>query len=246
MVDVEVVIDMAIKMYEEEELELLNDVYSPYKDLVPVMKEANYESLLVKNNSKVRVNDRIRVAAGQPEILQICHASGDIRLDDLEVTDSGLEVSGVMEVQILYICPDDKRPLNSIKGIIPFNQTIEARGIRQDSIYRVKPSLEQLSVMALDGEEMEVKAGIGLSSIIFNSLTEPIIADVEEHELDYDKLKSMPSMVGYVVKNNDSLWTIAKKYYSTVDKLKELNDLADDNVRPGEKLLITKRVDKMI
>ncbi len=246
MVDVEVVIDMAIKMYDEEELELLNDVYSPYKDLVPVMKEANYESLLVKNNSKVRVNDRIHVAAGQPEILQICHASGDIRLDDLEVTDNGLEVSGVMEVQVLYICPDDKRPLNSIKGIIPFNQTIEARGIQQDSIYRVKPSLEQLSVMALDGEEMEVKAGIGLSSIIFNSLTEPIIADVEEHELDYDKLKNMPSMVGYVVKNDDSLWSIAKKYYSTVDKLKELNDLADENVRPGDKLLITKRVDRIL
>lgn len=246
IVDVEVVIDMAIKMYEEEELELLSDVYSPYKDLVPVMKEAHYESLLVKNNSKVRVNDRIRVAAGQPEILQICHASGDVKVDDIEVTDSGLDVSGAVEIQVLYICPDDKKPLNSIKGLVPFNQTIEARGIRQDSIYRIKPSLEQLSVMVLDGEEMEVKAGIGLSTIVFNSLTEPIIADVQEFPLDYNKLKNMPGMVGYVVKNNDSLWSIAKKYYSTVDKIKELNELEDENIKPGDKLLITKRVDKIL
>ncbi|SHO52962.1 DUF3794 and LysM peptidoglycan-binding domain-containing protein [Anaerocolumna xylanovorans] len=246
IVDVEAVIEMAIKMYEEEDLELLSDVYSPYKDLVPVMKEAHYESLLVKNNSKVRANDRIRIASGQPEILQICHASGDVKVDDIEVVDNGLEVNGVVEVQILYICPDDKRPLNSIKGMVPFNQTIEARGINPESIYRIKPSLEQLSVMALDGEEMEVKAGVGLSTIVFNSLTEPIIADVLEHELDYDKLKNMPSMVGYVVKNNDSLWSIAKKYYSTVDKLKELNDLADENIKQGDKLLITKRVDRII
>lgn len=246
IVDVEVVIEMAIKMYDEEDLELLSDVYSPYKELVPVMKEAHYESLLVKNNSKVRANDRIRITAGQPEILQICHASGDVKVDDIEVVDNGLEVNGVVEVQILYICPDDKRPLNSIKGMVPFSQTIEARGINPESIYRIKPSLEQLSVMALDGEEMEVKAGVGLSTIVFNSLTEPIIADVQEYELDYNKLKNMPSMVGYVVKNNDSLWSIAKKYYSTVDKLKELNDLAEDTVKPGDKLLITKRVDRII
>lgn len=246
IVDVEVVIDMAIKMYEEEELELLSDVYSPYKDLVPVIKEAHYESLLVKNNSKVRVNDRIRLAPGQPEILQICHASGDIKVDDIEVTDSGLLVGGVIDIQVLYICPDDTKPLNSIKGVIPFNQTVEARGVNTESIYRIKPSLEQLSVMVLDGEEMEVKAGIGLSTIVFNALTEPIIADVQEYDLDYEKLKGMPSMVGYIVKNEDTLWSIAKKYYSTVDKLKELNDLEDEYIKPGDKLLITKRVDRIL
>lgn len=246
IIDVETVIEMGIKIYEEEELELLNDVYSPAKDLVPVLKNAHYEEILVKNNSKVRVNDRVKINGSQPEILQVCHAAGEIKVDDIAQVDNGLEVNGVLEVQILYICADDNKPLNSVKGIIPFTQTVEAKGIRPTSIYRVKPALEQLSVMMLDSEEIEVKAGIGLNAIVFDSITEPIITDIDIYDLDYEKLQSMPSIVGYVVKAQDSLWNIAKKYYTTVDRIKELNGLEDNNLKVGDKLIIMKKVDRLI
>ncbi len=246
IIDVEVVQEMGIKIYEEEELELLNDVYSPVKELVPVLKEAHYENLLVKNNSKVRVNDRVKITGNQPEILQICHAAGEIKVDDMEVVENGLDLSGVLEVQILYICADDNKPLSSVKGIIPFAQTIEAKGINPASIYHVKPTLEQLSVMMLDGEEIEVKAGIGLNAIVFDSITEPIITDIETYDLDYTKMQMMPSIVGYIVKNQDSLWNIAKKYYTTVDRIKELNGLEDNNLKIGDKLIIMKKVDRLV
>lgn len=246
IIDVEAVLEMGIKIYEEEELELLNDVYSPAKDLVPVLKNAHYEEILVKNNSKVRVNDRVKINGNQPEILQVCHAAGEIKVDDIAQVDNGLEVNGVLEVQILYICADDNKPLNSVKGIIPFTQTVEAKGIRPTSIYRVKPALEQLSVMMLDSEEIEVKAGIGLNAIVFDSITEPIITDIDVYDLDYEKLQSMPSIVGYVVKAQDSLWNIAKKYYTTVDRIKELNGLEDNNLKVGDKLIIMKKVDRLI
>ncbi len=246
IVDLEVVLEMGIKIYEEEELELLNDVYSPANELVPVLKDAHYENLLVKNNSKIRLNDRIKITGNQPEILQVCHAAGGIKVDDIELTDNGLDVNGILEVQILYICADDNKPLNSLKGIIPFTQTIEAKGIKPTSIYRVKPALEQLSVMMLDGEEIEVKAGIGLNAIVFDSITEPIITDIDSYDLDYEKLQGMPSIVCYIVKNNDNLWNIAKKYYTTMDRIRELNGLEDNNLKTGDKLIIMKKVDKLI
>ncbi len=246
IIDVETVLEMGIKIYGEEELELLNDVYSPVKELVPVFKDAHYENLLVKNNSKARVNDRVKITGNQPEILQICHAAGEIRVDDIELVENGLEVNGVLETQILYICADDNKPLDSVKGIIPFTQTIEAKGIKPTSIYRVKPALEQLSVMMLDSEEIEVKAGIGLNAIIFDTITEPIITDIESYDLDYDKLHNMPSVIGYIVKSQDSLWNIAKRFYTTVDRIKELNDLEDNNINIGEKLIIMKKVDRLI
>ncbi|WMJ85287.1 DUF3794 and LysM peptidoglycan-binding domain-containing protein [Anaerocolumna sp. MB42-C2] len=246
IIDVEVVLEMGIKIYEEEELELLNDIYSPVKELVPVLKDAHYEDLLVKNNSKVRVNDRLKITANQPDILQVCHAAGGIKVDDITQVDNGLEVNGVLEVQILYICADDNKPLNSVKGIIPFNQTIEAKGIKPTSIYHVKPALEQLSVMMLDSEEIEVKAGIGLNAIVFDSITEPVITDIEAYDLDYEKIQNMPSIVGYIVKNQDSLWNIAKKYYTTVDRIRELNGLEDNNIKIGDKLIIMKKVERTI
>lgn len=246
IIDVEAVLEMGIKIYEEEELELLSDVYSPEKELVPVFKDAHYEEILVKNNSKVRVSDRVKINGNQPEILQVCHAAGEIKVDDITQVESGLEVNGVLEVQILYICADDNKPLNSVKGIIPFTQIVEAKGINPASIYRVKPALEQLSVMMLDSEEIEIKAGIGLNTIVFDSITEPIITDIEVYDLDYEKVRNMPSIIGYIVKAQDTLWNIAKKYYTTVDRIKELNGLEDDNINIGDKLIIMKKVDRLI
>lgn len=244
--DVEAVIELGIKIYEEEELELLSDVYSPSKELTPVVKYAHYENLLVKNNNKIRINDRVRITSRDPGILQICHASGDIKIDDMDLVENGVEVNGVIEAQILYICADDKKPINSVKGIIPFTQVIEVKGIKPSSIYQIKPGLEQLSVMMLDSEEIEVKASISLNTLVFDTLTEPIITDVAVNELNYEKIQSMPSITAYVVKQNDSLWNIAKKYYTTVDKIKELNELESDSIKVGDKLIILKKVDKLI
>lgn len=243
-IDVEAVVEMGIKVYEEEELELLSDIYSPKCELTPVTKEANYESLLVKNNSKVRVNDRIKISNNEPGILQICHAAGDVKIDEVNLVDNGLEVNGVVEVQILYICADDLRPLSSLKGMIPFTQVIEVKGIKMTSIYNVKPCLEQLSVMMLDSEEIEVKAGIGLNAIVFDSISEPIISDFKVSEIDYQKLRDMPSVIGYIVKNQEDLWSIAKKFYTTRARIKELNELEDENIKVGDKLLIMKKVDR--
>ncbi len=246
IIDIEVVLEMDIKIYEEEELEMLHDVYSPSKELTPVRKEAHYENLLVKNNSKVRVNDRIKVTNNQPGILQICHASGEVKMDEINLVENGLEVNGVLEVQILYICADDNRPLNVLKGLIPFTQVIDVKDIKPTSIYQVKSGLEQLSVMMLDSEEIEVKSGIGLNTIVFDVLQEPIITDIEVSGLDYEMFQSMPSVVGYIVKGNDTLWDVAKKYYTTIDKIRELNGLESDQIKLGDKLLIMKKVDKLI
>ncbi len=246
VIDVEVVLDMGIKMYEEEELELLSDAYSPVKELTPILKDAHYENLLVKNNSKVRVSDTIKIPNTQPRILQICHASGEIKVDEINPVNNGLEVNGVLEVQILYICADDSRPINSIKGMIPFTQTIEVKDIKSTSSFNVKSAVEQLSVMMLDSEEIEVKSGIGLNAIVFDSITEPIITDIEVADVDYEKLQSMPSIIGYTVKSQDTLWNIAKQYYTTIDRILELNGLENDNIKIGDKLLIMKKVDKVV
>ncbi len=42
----------------------------------------------------------------------------------------------------------------------------------------------------------------------------------------------------YTVRSGDSLWTIARKFKTTVDTLKQLNDLASEQLRPGQKIQV--------
>lgn len=246
VIDLEVVLNLDIKAYEEEELEILSDVYSTAKDAVPTYKEAFYENLLVKNNSKARITDRIKKTDLQPGIMQICNAYGTVKIDEVQVVEGGLQVDGVIEVQVMYISDDDRKPLSSIKGVIPFSQMVEVKQMNDHCYYDVKPKLEAISVILLDSDEIEVKSGINLATMVFERIVEPIITEVAEQEIDLVKLQEMPSIVAYIAKPNDSLWTIAKKYYTTINTIKEINQMENDTIKPGEKILIVKAVDAIL
>ena len=46
-------------------------------------------------------------------------------------------------------------------------------------------------------------------------------------------------MYMYIVKKGDNLWSIAKKYKTTVDKIANVNNILDENkIDIGQKLLI--------
>ncbi len=246
VLDLEVILDLGIKVYGVEEPEILSDVYCPSKVIKPIVRDATYENLVIKNNSKYRIADRVMVPVNQPKILQICHANAGIKIDDIMVEGNELMVEGVIEVSILYISEDDHKPMNSIKGTIPFSQTVELKGMKSGSNYEIKPTIDQLSVMMLDSEEIEVKATINLNTIVFDLITESIITDMEVSDLDLDMLQSMPGIIGYVVKKGDTLWTIAKKYFTTVDNIMAINNLEDERVAEGDKLIIMKKVDQIL
>jgi len=246
VLDLEAILDLGIKVYETCEPEILRDIYSPQKEITPIIRNADYENLVIKNNSKYRIADHIKVPEQQPRILQICHANGEIQIDDVNAQATELQVDGVVGVNILYISEDDHNPLNSLKGMIPFSQVIELKGMQPGSNYEVKPNIDQLSVMMLDSEEIEVKATINLNTIVFDVITEPIITDLVVAPLDLEKLQAMPGIIGYIVKRNDTLWNIAKKYYTTVDNIMAMNDMQDDRIQEVDKLIIMKKVEAVL
>ena len=53
-------------------------------------------------------------------------------------------------------------------------------------------------------------------------------------------IEKLPGFAIYYVQPGDSLWQIGKKYYVSVDQIKEINNLTDDMINPGDKLLIVK------
>ena len=55
-------------------------------------------------------------------------------------------------------------------------------------------------------------------------------------------LQQSPGIVGYIVREGDRLFGIAKEHHTTIDNLVETNHLTGTLVKPGEKLLIIKTV----
>ena len=213
------------------------------RDMSVGMKQ-KLENLLVKNFSKCKVNDRIKTENSQGKILQICHSDGNVKVDSTRIVENGIETEGVVRVRILYIVSDDEMPFYAMETMIPFTHVIEAKGINEQCVYHLRTDLEQLSTTMIDSDEIEVKIVMNLNALVMNQMEMGIIREIEERELDREKLKSMPGIVGYQVQQGDTLWDIAKKFYTTIENIMELNGLESEEVKPGDGLLLMKKVER--
>lgn len=242
LLSLEAALDLDIKLFAEESVSVLEDVYCPTCNYVPVRQKQIYESLLMKNFSKVRATQRIKLTASQPRMLQTCSGRGEVRIDRSTITEKGIEVEGAAFITVLYVSSDDKTPYALMEGAVPFVQTIEINGITPECRYNLQTDLEQLSITMIDSEEIEAKVCINLNAFAVRVHEEEFITDVKEEELDIRKLQEVPGIVGYVIRPEDTLWNISKRYFTTPERICQLNQIEEKDIRPGTLLMIIKTV----
>ena len=242
----EIGLEMDLKVYEEEEVRILEDVYHWKKDLIPHYENVLYQHLVAKNAAKMKMDQRVSLHQVKGKILQILYMDGSCKVDEMENADKGVRVEGVLDGVVLYLTSDDHLPINSMPVVIPFSYVIEAKEMKPDDHYRIHAALDQVSAVFIDGDEIEVKAEITFDMIVLSPESADVIVQIEEKELDMEKLQQMPSIVGYIVKPGDTLWTIAKKYYTTMDSIKKLNEEVGEDVKPGMRILIVKEIEESL
>lgn len=240
---IEIVLELDISVYEDERIELLQDVYSPRVELVPEKKKAEFDHLLVRNQSRCKVKDRIKIKNDQAKVLQIYHTGGNVKIDRTELVDDGILVEGVIYVQMLYVAADDKEPVNALKSTLPFSHTIEVKGIKPGGTFDIYPALEQISSVMIDSEEVDVAAAISLNTICFENVQTDIISGVAQQPWNNEVLENMPNIVGYIVKEGDTLWNLSKEFFTTQENIMELNELQSPKLTPGDRLVLIKNAE---
>lgn len=244
-IGVEAVLELDIRLYEENRIQVLEDVYCPEKEILLKRRNARAEELLVKNISRYKINDKLS-AGDNKKLLQICHCEGNAKLDRVAATEEGLLLEGALCIQLLYLSAEDNAPLQSLKGVVPFQYTAEVKGLTKETDCRVKCGVEQLSAVMLGGGEVEIKAVITADLLALAPLSIEVIEELEEQPLDQEKIEAMPGMSGYVVQPGDTLWKIAKEFYTTAENIREINGVTGSDVSPGDRLLVIKQAAKTI
>jgi len=237
-IGLELVLDIAIRIYEEESLEIISDIYGVSKEIGTVTHKAQLRRLLSKVTGKTKVTDHIHVNGGT--LLQLLHSEGVVALEQQSTVENGILLQGSVLVKVMYITGEDESPYGSTQAQIPYQYTLEVPDIAPEDMGKVHAEVEQLQVTMLDGEEMDVKAVLSFSTVVFKNIPVELISQVNVSELDSSKMSNLPGMVIYMVKDGDNLWNIGKQYYVPVDSLREINSLDSDELKPGQKLLIVK------
>lgn len=237
-IGLDLVLDIVIRIYEEENLEIISDIYGVSKEIHTQTHKADLRRLLSKVTGKTKVTDHVHVNGST--VLQLLHSEGTVALEQQSTVENGILLQGSVQVKVMYITGEDDSPYGSTQAQIPYQYTLEVPDIAPEDMGKVRAEVEQIQVTMLDGEEMDVKAILSFSTVVFKSIPMELITGISVSELDNNKMSGLPGMVIYMVKEGDNLWNIGKKYYVPVDSLRELNGLDGDELKAGQKLLIVK------
>lgn len=240
LLGIEGTLNLRMNIYQEEELELLEDLYSLEQNCRLEKREALYEELLVQNYSKCKVSERLSLPELKDDVLQICHSDGSVQIDHMETADGGLMIEGILHLSFLYLRADDAMPFGSWQGMVPFSYLLDCPAMTEDVRYNVSYHVEQLSVSLAGSEAVEVKAVLAFDTFMRKPVPMQVITDVELSPISMEEMERRPGIVGYMVKEGDELWNLAKNYMTTIEGIKEINELETDSIKPGDKLLIFK------
>ncbi len=237
---IEPVLDLDIHLYDEENMEVLSDVYGVDKEIEALTTEVQLKSLLLSGSGKCKIAEHAKIQNTQMPMYQLIHSEGDIQVEEQAIVENGIAITGTLTVTTLYLCSGAAKSLYSTINVLPFQYVMEAEHIMPASIFKLRPSIEQLTVTMLDHEELDIKAALQFRAIVFSVQNSNLITDIKVEELDLNKLSELPGMVIYIAGQDDTLWDIGKRYYVPVAQLKEVNDLVSEEISAGDKILVVK------
>lgn len=235
-------LDMDICIYEDEEIDILSDVYGVVKEVSVVEKNAEFRKLLSRSSGKTKLSGHFKCEDEKALLHKILHTASKLQITGKKAVTGGIELTGVVNLQIFYECSTEDNRYGVIKGMIPFQYVLEAEGVNDNCIYPVQAFLDQIAVAIIDNGEVDVKCVLYFRANVYSRLQEKIVEQILVTEPDMEKMAALPGIAVYMVKEGESLWDIGKRYYVPVSVIRKTNDLTSDEVKAGDKILIVKNV----
>ncbi|NMB44707.1 MAG: LysM peptidoglycan-binding domain-containing protein [Clostridiales bacterium] len=222
--------------------EIIEDIYCPGKRVVVTDETNDFMNLLHKTNLCVPKKETIRFEEMVPDnevIYSICMKPV---VEEMNMADHRLAISGTVEVAIIYLTQDATSKLASTNSMIPFMQEVEIQGVNQQSIPKVEVRASDIRILTQGKREVAIEFKLCSMIEIYNKQPLYMLQDIEINDLDEEEIKKFPSMIIYTVRPGDSYWSISKKYNTTLEEIEKLNEIdINEEIMPNQKILILKK-----
>lgn len=237
---VETVLDLQIRVYAEEKISLLQDIYGIRQEMEPEVKNVQAPVLHVTGEGKCKLRQSHRLKEGTPKALQILHTCGTVFRDGENWEGNKLNLMGSVQFQVLYLTGDEEMPYAVTECMVPYALEMEGVGVTEKPVILVEPRMEQAESSLVDSEEMEFKGILAFNVLVFGSRTYQCVGSVQCKPLDTAKFAALPGMVMCFADQDTPLWEYGKRYYMPVEEMKRLNNMTADVLKAGESMLLVK------
>ncbi len=225
-----------------EEKEILLDAYAPNGTVTLKRETVMYPVMVANGKNQFTLKEHILLTDGEPPMLRAEEAWGEVRLSEADAMQDAVRVEGVLTADILYYSAEDAEPVCVVHRGFPFTQTMELKGVQEGDEAHVSLRLEEMDYQILSEREGELRAVLSMEIHVRRQEAAELVTDVIWQD-NAGEQKPAAGAVIYRVQPKDSLWTIAKRYHTTIEDILAVNEIENpDMIYPGQKLLIIKMV----
>lgn len=225
-------IDTDVTMYEEESVEYVEDFYSKEKELEYDVETVEAVSSNAIESKIIEVKENITNIL--PQNTRLIDYTLDTSYINANINGATVELDGNAKLNLL-LQDIETNELSSKTVDILVNEKYDIDNLIGGFKANIELDLDSINVTQ-SGNDIEAKMSIDILTNIQNVLDFNIIDKIEDGDLDFSNIDSINV---YIVKPGDSLWKIAKKYKTSIDKIVKINDIVDpDKIEVGQKILI--------
>lgn len=98
----ECALELNIRLYEEEQIDILRDIYGVKNEVIPDTRQTSVRQLLTRITGKTKITDHAETNIDGP-ILQILHSEGTASIDHRDITEDGIRLQGSIDLTVLCI-----------------------------------------------------------------------------------------------------------------------------------------------
>lgn len=244
IIGIEAALEVDIRLYELKSTPVVADIYGVNYEINTNTEKVDFKNIYIDTNVDKNVNTMLNLDINEAEIEQICYFKSEIKSFESVINKSLLEqgyilIKGEVAVSLLYVAKESGK-IHEISKNIPFEIEKEIPKSMNLEIEDCSIDIQIRNEKATlrDSKSIEWKAELRVLLRIYSLENNDMITDISVTNIAPEVIEKLPGFVIYYVKPEDTLWIIGKKYYVSVDSIKEINGLLDDTIKVGDKLLI--------
>lgn len=234
---IELEVEVSCMVYEEKQINLIQDLYSPIEKVT--FNTRNIRTMSNKNNMQKTCQIREKVNIPEIENKNLVDVDVIPKINKENKIGDKITYEGELQFNFIFMSASIN-DMSSKKVYVPFQFDInDIKNVENMNIITNMEITSQDFVLQAGGDvncNIDILFELSLSQNINLSIIQGL--DIEENRdlEDY-------SLILYIVKKDDTLWKIAKKFSSTIDDIVRVNGIENpDKIEIGQKLFIPKYV----
>ena len=232
-INAEVKVDISVVAYNLSDLNIVTDGYCVKYESNIERQTVNCEQFVENINENFNISESIDVSS---DIASIIDFNCMPLTFNCKCENNNLVLSG--DIAVFAFLEDENGSSKYYEKVLPFSKTISKISCAETMDCDLSLTVTDCSFNKNVSNRIDFKCEMNLNGIV----TKPLeIEAISSFEVDEEKEKSyddLPSLVAYFAQKGESIWDIALKYNTSLDRIKETNNINDEILNDSIMLLI--------